>query len=168
MAPTLVPAAPRRLLRALYRAQPQLLPSQPGTEAESPASSPEIELDLLGPQGGDGAASADHQPADCQQISSMRRRVTQLSTAADALESPASTPSSSPLTTPTLPISWPLQPLGHLRSHRRNGSTISLVSDASSSSAASETGSIPDLGRSTRTKSKRQAEAESVWRDYWS
>lgn len=166
MAPTPISAAPRRLLRALSLAQ--RLPSQPSADPESPASSPEIELDLLGPQGTDGAASADHQPADCQQISSMRRRVTQLSTTSPALESPASTPSSSPLATPTLPNSWPLQPLAHLRTHRRNGSMISVVSDASSSSTASETGSIPDLGRRRRTKSQRKAEAESVWRDYWS
>lgn len=165
MAPTSIPAAPRRLLRAFSLAP--RLPSQPGAETDSPASSPEIELDLLDPQGRDGAASADHRPADCQQISSVRRRVTQLSTTADALESPASTPSSSPLNTPTLPSSWPLQPLGHLRRHRRSGSIISAVSDSSSSSTASEAGSTGHPSRNRKTKLQREAEAESVWRDFW-
>lgn len=163
MAPTLVPAAPRRLLRALYRAP--RLPSQPGADPDSPASarasSPGIELDLLGPQGANGPAPADHPPADCQQISSVRRRVTQLSTTAAALESPASTPSSSPITTPTPPLAWPAQPLAHFRRHGRNGSVTSLVSDASSLSTASGT-------QNRRSRSQREAEAESVWRDYWS
>lgn len=166
MAPTLVPAAPRRLLRALTRAP--RLPSQPGAGPDSPASasasasSPEIELDLLGPQRGDGPAPADHPPADCQQISSVRRRVTQLSTTAAALESPASTPSSSPITAPTPPLAWPpTQPLAHFRRHARNGSVTSLVSDASSLSTASG-------AQNRRSRSQRQAEAESVWRDYWS
>ncbi|KAI7785762.1 hypothetical protein LA080_006328 [Diaporthe eres] len=169
-APTPTSAAPRRLLRAFSLAP--RLPSQPGADPDSPASSPEIELDLLGPQGGNGAAPADHRPADGQQISSVRRRVTQLSTTAAALESPASTPSSSPLTTPILPLPWPSQPLAHLRSHGRNGSVTSLVSDTSSLSTASETGSIGDPRRNTRSRSRsrsqREAEAESVWRDFWS
>lgn len=170
MAPTPA-AAPRRLLRAFSLAP--RLPSQPGTDPDSPASSPEIELDLLGPQGygGDGAAPADHQPAPCQQIS-VRRRVTQLpTTTAAALESPASTPSSSPTTEPTLPLPWPSPSLslGHLRRHSRNGSVTSLVSDASSlSTAFSETGSSPNLRQNRRRKSQREAEAESVWRDFWS
>lgn len=144
---TAVSAIRRRLLRTLSCAP--RLPSQPGSvgsvaESESsPALSPEIELDLLGPQGEDGAAAADHQPADCQQISSARRRVTQLTTAGPALESPASTPSSSPITTPTLPLPWP----------SRNASSTSLTSDTSS--------------RKT-PRSHRHAEAASVWRDYWS
>lgn len=166
MAPTPTAAAPRRLLRALSFAP--RLPNQPGADPDSPASSPEIELDLLGPQGANGAAHADHRPADAQQISSVRRRVTQLSTTADALESPASTPSSSPLNTPTLPLSWPSQPPGHLRRHKRNGSITSLVSDTSSLSTASETGSIGDTRRNRRARSQREAEAESVWRDFWS
>lgn len=140
---TAVSAIRRRLLRTLSCAP--RLPSQPGSVGEcesSPALSPEIELDLLGPQGEDGAAAADHQPADCQQISSARRRVTQLTTAGPALESPASTPSSSPITTPTLPLPWP----------SRNASSTSLTSDTSS--------------RKT-PRTHRHAEAASVWRDYW-
>lgn len=166
MAPIPTPAAPRRLLRALSLAP--RLPSQPGADPESPASSPEIELDLLGPQGGNGAAHADHRPADGQQISSVRRRVTQLSTTAAALESPASTPSSSPLATPTLPLPWPSQAPGHLRRHRRHDSITSIVSDTSSLSTASETGSIRDARRNRRTRSQQEAEAESVWREFWS
>ncbi|KAI3399511.1 hypothetical protein diail_6533 [Diaporthe ilicicola] len=173
MAPTPALPAPHRLLRALSLAP--RLPSQPGADPDSPASSPEIELDLLGPQGDDGAAHADHRPAACQQIST-RRRVTQLSTtssaAAAASESPASTPSSSPTSSPApLPLAWSpsSQSLGHLRRHRRNGSVTSVVSDASSlSTASSDTGSSRDLRQNRRIKSKREVEAESVWRDFWS
>lgn len=159
-------AAPRRLLRAFSRGP--RLPSQPGADGDSPALSPEIELDLLGPQGEDGAAPADHQHADCQQISSMRRRVTQLNTTAPALESPASTPSSSPLlSTPTLPLSsWQSQPLVHFRRHNRKGSITSVASDTSSLSTLSGTGSTRDPRQ--RTRLEREAEAKSIWTDFWS
>lgn len=171
---TPVSAIPGRLLRTFSLSGAPRLPSQAGTDPDSPALSPEIELDLLlGPQQGkDGAASADHQqPADChcQQISSVRRRVTQLTTTACALESPASTPSSSPITTPTLPLPWPSQQVAHLRTHRRNGSFTSVSSDTSSLSSSSGTASIRDDPRqSTRARTGRDVEAASVWRDFWS
>lgn len=163
------PAVPHRLLRAFSFAPRQ--PSQPGAGPDSPASSPEfeieIELDLLAPQGEDGAAHADHRPADCQQISMRRRVTTQLSTSLDALESPACTPSSSPSTSPTPQFAWPSQPAAHFRRHRRSGSITSVVSDASSLSTISETGSSRGPRQNTRRKSQREAEAESVWRDFW-
>lgn len=161
-----VSAAPRRLLRTCSRGP--RLPSQPGADPKSPASSPEIELDLLGPQGENGAAPADHQPADCQQISSMRRPVTQLTTTAPALESPASTPSSSPLsTTPTLPLSsWQSQPVALFRRHTRTASITSVASDTSCLSTLSGTGSTRDPRQ--RTRLEREAEAKSIWTDFWS